>query len=86
MALKMSRVQTAAAKPVRRIVRDLHRVFFVFERNHRGDRAEDFFARDPGGVVHVVEDSRLHVVALGKFLGTSATRCELGFFLADFEI
>ena len=82
-ALKMSRVQTAAAKPVGRIVGDLHRVFFVFERNHRGDWAEDFFAGDAGAVVDVVEDGRLDVVALGELLGASAADSDLGFFLAD---
>src|SRR6266849_1153473 len=73
-------------QPVGRVVRDLQRVFFVVERNHNRNRTEDFFARDAGAVIDVVEDSRLHIVAFGELIGTPAARGHLGFFLADLEI
>src|ERR1700730_8936943 len=73
-------------EPVSRIVRDLYPIFFVFERDHRGDRPENLFARDAGTVVKIVKDGGFDIVAFGKLLGTSATSCELAFFLSDFLI
>src|SRR5204863_1839769 len=44
--------------------RDFDRVPLVIERYYGADRPEDFFPSDARVVVHVVEDRRLHVVAL----------------------
>jgi hypothetical protein len=71
---------------VGRIVRDLERIFFVVKRYHGCNRTKNLFARNAGIVIHVVEDGGLHIVTLGKFFSASTTRCNLGFFLADFEV
>src|SRR5258707_57274 len=73
-------------KAVRRVVGDANGVGFAFERNHRSDGAEDFFARNACVVIDVVENGRLDVEALAKLLGASATDGNFGFFLAEFEI
>ena len=65
------------------IVRDLHRIFFIVKRNDGSNRSENFLARNPGAIVDVVEDSGLHEVALGKFLGPAPARSYFGFLLAD---
>src|SRR2546430_1627035 len=52
-------------EPVRRIIGDFKSIFFVFEWNDGSDRAEDFFARNAGAVVDVVENCRFDVVSLG---------------------
>src|SRR5208282_3200153 len=75
-----------SGQPVGRVVRDLQRVFFIVERNHDRDRAEDFFARDAGVVIDVVENSRLHIVTLRELIDPPAARGYFGFFLPDFEI
>src|SRR6266478_9569351 len=49
-----------SSQPVGRVVRNLQRVLFILERNHSRNRAKDFFARDAGIVIDVIEDSRLH--------------------------
>ena len=85
-ALKMSRVQTAAAKSVRRIVRDLHRIFFVFERDYRSHWAKNLFASNARAVIEIVENCGLDVIAFGKLLSASATGCELALFLTDLLI
>ena len=59
---------------------------FIREWNHRGYRAEDFFLRDAVGIVHVVENSGLDVIAFCEFRGTSTAGCQLGFFFAEIEI
>src|SRR5947207_2759223 len=67
---------------VRRIIGDLQRIFFFFERDHRCDWAKNVFAGNAGAVVSVIEDGRLDVVALGKLFGAAATNGYLGFLLS----
>src|SRR5579863_5677394 len=43
-------------EPVWRVVRDADRVAFAIERNHRCNRAENFFPRDPRRIVDIVEN------------------------------
>ena len=45
------------------IVGDAHRVGLVVERNEAGDRAEDFFLRNPHVVAHIGEDGRRDIVS-----------------------
>src|SRR5208283_5528071 len=61
-----------SGQTVGRIICDLQRVLFIFERNHRGHRSKDFFARNAGAVIDVIEDSRLDIVTLSKLVSTSA--------------
>src|SRR4029077_733091 len=55
-------------------------------RNDGGDRAEDFFAGDAGGVLHVGKNGGLPIVAFADFLRGYATRGELGLFLSDLDV
>src|SRR5690242_4571874 len=50
------------SETVWRVVGDSDRVGFAVERDHRGDRAENFFSRDARAVFDVVENCRLEVV------------------------
>src|SRR5207244_333031 len=43
-----------------RVVRDAQRIRLVVEWDHGGDGTEDLLARDPGRVVDVIKDRRLH--------------------------
>src|SRR4029077_12774686 len=47
---------------------------------------ENLFAGDACTVVEIVKDSRLHVIAFGKLLGTSTAGGELAFLLSNFLI
>src|ERR1017187_8354051 len=76
----------SAGEPVGRVVGDADGVGFAVERNYGRDRAEDLFASDARTVIHIVENSRLDIVALVKLLRPAATDGDLSFFLADFEI
>src|SRR3954463_1853253 len=79
------------ARPDRRgqtvegVVGDPQRVRLGVERDHAGDRPEDFLARDARAVVDVVEDRRLDEVALVERTagGAAAARRHLRFLLAD---
>ena len=75
-----------SSQAIRRVVGNLHGIFFVVEWDHRRNRAEDFFACDAGAIVDVVKDRGLHVVALGELLGAPAAEGELGFFLAHVKV
>ena len=79
----MSRVQTAAASPIGRVVRDLERVIFVVERDHRRDRAEDFFAREPRALFIVVKKygRLLHSSRLAHWYQPPSTKASLASFL-----
>src|SRR5207302_2630842 len=71
---------------VRSVVGDANGFAFTVEGNHGSHGAEDFLASDARGVLHIIENGRLDVVAFAKLLGTAATNCDFGFFLADLEI
>src|SRR6266478_7905627 len=75
-----------SGQPVGRVVCNLQRVSFVVKRNHRRNRAENFLARDAGVVIDVIEDSGLHIVALGELIGTPAASSYFRFLLSDFKI
>src|SRR5271167_2924093 len=53
---------------VRRVIGDADGVGFAVERDHRRDRAEDFFAGNARGVVYVIENCRLEVIAFAELL------------------
>src|SRR5277367_692667 len=71
---------------VRRVVSDANGVSFAVKWNHGRDRAKYFFAGDARGVVHIVENRRLDVVAFAELLGAAAADGYLRFFFAEFEI
>src|ERR1039458_935218 len=70
----------------RGVIGDAQAIGFVVEGNDGGNGAEDFFARDAGRVVDVIEDRRFNVIALGETLRAIAAGGNLGFFLADFLV
>src|SRR5215472_2939600 len=71
---------------VRRVVGDANGFGFTVERDDRSDGAEDFFASDARRVFHVVENSRLHIVAFAKLLRAAAANGDFRFLLADVEV
>src|SRR5262249_41286905 len=71
---------------VRRVVGDANGFGFTVERDDRSDGAKDFFASDARGVLQVVKDRRLDVVALAELLGAPAANSNFGFFLADVKV
>src|SRR5208337_3270752 len=75
-----------SGQPVGSVIRDLQRVFFVLKRNYSRHRSKDLFARDAGAVIDVIEDSRLHIVALGELIGASATGGYLRLFPTNFKV
>src|SRR5208282_1543326 len=73
-------------KSVWRVVGDANRVGFAVEGNHRRDRTKDFFAGDARGVIHVVENRGLDVIALAELLRAPPADGDLRFFLAYFQV
>src|SRR5580698_3707086 len=71
---------------VGRVVGDADGVGFTIEGNHGRNWAEDFFAGNARGVVHVVKNSRLDVKTLAELLRAAAADGDLCFFLADFQV
>src|SRR6266542_2230802 len=67
------------------VVRDPQRIGLVVEWNDARDGSEDFLARDPIRVVHVVEDRRLDEVAVLEIRARrpASAECQLGFLLTD---
>src|SRR5580704_4407542 len=76
----------SARQSVRRVVRDANRVRFIFERNHRSNRAENLFARNTCVVVDVIKNSGFNVVALPESLRAAATDGGLRFFLPKIQV
>src|SRR6266851_961042 len=75
-----------SSEAVRSVVGDADRVGFAVKRNHRSDRAEDFFAGDARVVVDIVENRGFDVVALAEFFRPAAADGHLGLFLADLKV
>src|SRR5215472_15972490 len=73
-------------KPVGCVIGDADGVLLVRKGNYSGHGAEDLLARDAGAVCGVVEDRRLHVIALCEGRRPSASDRQLGFGLADLQI
>src|SRR5690349_10504433 len=74
------------SKAVRRIVCDSNRIGFGVERNYGCDRAENLLPRDARGVLHVVKNGGLDVVAFAELPGVTAADGHLRFLLAELEI
>src|SRR5262245_38957858 len=74
-------------KPVRRVVRYLQRVVFGLEWNASDDGPEDFFSRDPRGVVGF-EYRRLDEITVSQFFRRrpTASRNQLRFFASDVDV
>ena len=75
-----------SSKSVWRVIRNADRVRFAFERNDGRHRTEDFFSRNPGVIVDIVENRRLDVIAFCDLLRAAAADCRLRFLLANFKI
>src|SRR5678810_221021 len=71
---------------IRRVVGDAQRVLLVVERDHRADRAENFFAGNPRVVVHVVEDGWFDIEPLAVHCRPVAARRHLRLILAEFLV
>src|SRR5271165_185104 len=72
-----------AGEAIRGIVGDADGIGFVFEGNHGSDGPKDFLSGDARLVVHIIENRRLHIVALAEALRTPAADRRLGFLLAN---
>src|SRR6266404_4592755 len=71
---------------VGRVIGDANGVRFAFERNHRGNGAENFLAGDARVVIHIVENRWFDVEAFAEMLRATATDGDFRFFLAEFEV
>src|SRR5215467_6463026 len=74
------------SEAVRRVVGNANGFGFAVEGNDGSDRAKDFFPGDAGGVLHVVENCWLDVIALAELLGAATADGDFRFLLADIEI
>src|SRR5205807_89206 len=68
------------------VVGDANGFGFAVKGNHAGDGAKNFFASDACGVLDIIKNRGLEVVAFGELLRAAATDGELGFFFAELEI
>src|SRR5215472_4391048 len=73
-------------EPIGSSVGDANRFGFVGEGNDGSYGAENFFLRDAGGIVHIVENCGFYVVAAGDRGRAAAAGRELGFLFADLLI
>src|SRR4029077_1936705 len=73
-------------EPVRRVVGNSNGVSFTVERDHGSDRAENLFAGNASGIVHVIKNNRLDVIALSELFRAATADGDLCFFLAELEI
>src|SRR5580658_5141380 len=76
----------SGGEAIGRVVGDADGVSFTVEGNHGCDWAENFFAGDTCGVVHVVENRRLNVETFAELLRAAAADGNLCLFLADFQV
>src|SRR6266404_8861355 len=73
-------------KPVWRVVGDSNCIRFAFERDHRGHRPKNFFARNARSIVHIVKNGRLNIETLSELLWPASADSRLGFLFSYFEI
>src|ERR1700722_1628015 len=74
------------SQAVRRGIGNAQRFRFIRKRDDGRDRTEDFFLRDACGVVHIVKNSWLDIIAALERRRASPARRDLPFFLAQFLI